>query len=189
MAMHHRHTQADRNAFERDYLRTRMPHIWQDATGDLTCYHCHVRYTAHRAAGQRCPKRHKPNRWRVHLRRAWTRENATRRIAPKMDGPGILAQLQTIEQGIHRPSTLHDDRWWKYNREARRYRRLMSAWWALPSAETSRALCGHRDEGRAPSTGWMTTGRNRLIKQARETGQRTFVVKGCTYTLFDGAFV
>lgn len=187
----HRHTQAEYHTFKAKYLRERMPHRWADPTSiRTTCTTCGAKYTAVRAAGQRCPKRRRPNRYRIHLQRAWLAWRAERPKAPTMDGKGILAQLETIEEETKRAAwqTPHDDRWWKYSREARRYRRLMCAWWALPASETSRALDGRQTSGGGDGLGWITAGRNRLLKQARASGQRVLTIKGCTYTFNDQVF-
>lgn len=179
-----RHTTAERTQWEKDWLRQRMPHIWADPTSTrTTCTICHAKYTLTRAAGQRCPKRRKPNRWRMHLQRAWVDWHAEKPKAPTMDGKGILAQLRELEAETRRSTA--DDRWWKYSREARRYRRLMSAWWMLPASQTTLALADETrgKGGDADRSGWITAGRNRLVKRARENQQLILQVKGCTYTL------
>lgn len=172
---------AERAQWEKRYLRERMQHHWAPAADPTACTCCGLKYTLHRS-DQACPQRRRPNRYRIHMARAWCRAKAEIPQRPAMDGPGILAQLRAIEAEIKH--TTGDDRWWKYSREARRYRRLLAAWWQLPARETTAALGPELRAATEPSrTGWITAGRNKLLKRAASTGQLSFSVEGCHYTI------
>lgn len=79
--------------------------------------------------------------------------------------------------------------WWKYSRDARRYRAYLRLWWTLPASETSYALRGLSNGYSSRWEGLFTRGRNKLIAKVRET-QRHELREGETiYTFYPDARV
>lgn len=189
-----RWTKADTDKHQRDYLRERMPHRW-GTEAPTVCTRCGRKYSRHTGA-ERCKQRRKPNRWRVHWRRALTRDQV-RRSDPAGEAPTTgRAILRAIERCEHAAKGLSDERagrylrfedeqaWWKFSRPARRYRRLLALWWRLPAAETTRALAGTSGGHPDRWAGGFTRGRRKLVEQVRKTQARTVQHGPTTYTFY-----
>lgn len=192
--MSQRATKAEQDEHRRQWLAERIGHSWAvegKFTEDKRCTHCQRKYG--KAAGLLCPKRKKPNRWRLHWSRAWRGRDRTFEKSEWTSGTWILKQIRVCEQCIknrqvdltwNRPSiNAYDDRHWKYLRLFRYHRRLMRTWWALPASETSRALSGAADGFGRVNDGWITRGKNRLLAEARRQGTLHLVIGETHYHL------
>jgi hypothetical protein len=181
------------STFKAQWLRERMGHVWTN-TSPTVCMHCGAKYSA-RTGPQVCRKRRKPNRWKVHAHRAYIRAQCGQKPV-KRDGTFILTQIQDLERnakqqlydsrGTARGAYVRiedEQRWWKYSRDARRYRKLLSAYWALPTHELPPATGG----ASWPSSAWLTRGRRQLLKEAKQKQVRTLHKDGCVYTFYPHA--
>jgi hypothetical protein len=113
----------------------------------------------------------------------------------KRDGAWILNELRELERwakdlrydssGHRRPVYRTDEgQWWKFSRDARRYRKLLAEWWALPNNQV-RAMPTPATPDRWSGT-W-TRKRNELIKRAKTEQRREYRDGECTYTLYPNA--
>jgi hypothetical protein len=175
-------TQREQAAFEAKWLVQRMPHAWSE-DAPTRCTRCGAKFSP-TSQGRRCPKRRKPNRWRVHLRRALHIAMYTPDHRPKDLGTAAywLRELSYIRGEIKRVPELQPDhprfgQYWKYHRLARRHRRALRELWRLP-------VVGLADEG-IPADRWagsLTAARNKLLREARATQARRITRGGCVYT-------
>lgn len=219
----YRMTRSERQKWEQDWLRERMKHEWIDdgAKGVTICKHCGCRWTKARAEGASrkgyrrkrggytwstsiaapaCPKRRKPNRWRLHWRRELMRLQCAK-DDPTMTAKRILMMLRDCEEYAKKKiwdlhgrqyvsRDLTDQQYWAYAPVARIHRNLMKRWWTMPSIDVWTALDRVSSERRgARGSSWWTRGRNKIIKRALATGERTWTEGGTTYRLLEDAQV
>lgn len=181
-------TKADQAKFLRQYLDARMTCSWSH-TLPVKCTRCGRKYPDRAKREGRCKARRKPNRWRQHYRHALTIEQYPReRIV--FDATYLLRLMRELEREIKRLGLESlDTRAWKYHPKVALHRRLVRRWWTMPAAETSAALYGkHPVFGCGESDGgWMTRGRNKLIKRVLAEKSRVIQDSGCTYTFYPNA--
>lgn len=191
-------TKAEHETFKRRYLAERIPHVW-GTEAPTRCTYCNRKFGP--KAGDVCPARRKPGRWKMHCSRAWMHAQYPTEIPKVRTATWIRQQMAEIEQraryrtldgpkrGKYRMTYTcpSEEAWWKFSREARRYRRLLSQWWALPASETTRALAGEGSGWPDRWGGVLTRGRNKLIKQVRETQHRTVRDGETVYTFYADA--
>jgi hypothetical protein len=171
---------AERDAFEQRWLLQRMAHTWSTDDAPCRCTGCGAKYGPGNAV-RRCKARKKPNRWRMHLRRAMN--HARYPAAPPIvrNAEWIKTQLANIEHEVKWTKGTDHPSFWKYHRLARRYRRLMRDWWQLPSAEVQK-LIFRESFDRDAYAGTFTRKRNQLLATVAKTQRRTIQDEGCTYT-------
>lgn len=174
-----RRTSKEIQLFQRRWLFERMPHDWDDAA-PTRCRRCGVKFGP-QAAKRICPKRRKPNRWRMHCQRAMY---TLRQQRPQdLHTPAWwLRELSAIRGEVKRIPELQPDHprygaFWQYHKLARRYRRALREIWRVPGPLAT-------SDDLPPDTfgGAVTRRRNALLREARETQRAVIRVKGCTYT-------
>ena len=176
-------TKVEREKFERQWLRERMPHTWSTAA-PTRCTRCGVKFSATSSA-RPCKKRRRPNRAGMHLRRALQRA-MYERTDPKPAGLGTavywIEQLREIARDARRVPELQPTHprylvYWQCHRLARRHRRALRELWKLPKSVPISA-----DTPPDPWTGQLTRQRNRLLQEVQQTQVRTIQRGACTYT-------
>lgn len=182
-----RGTKAEIDAFTRRWLLERQAHTWGEEV-PTRCTRCGVKYSR-QATARVCKARRRPNRWRVHLRRAWHRAQCPPEGRPKdLHTPAWWGrELAAIRAEVRRVPELQPDHprygaFWQYHRLARRYRRALRELWKLPSPP-------NLSDGSPPDrwSGTITRQRNELLKEARRTQARVIVRKGCKYVFYADA--
>ena len=189
-----RWTKREEDNFKKRWLRERMPHQWS-TDAPTRCIRCGVKFSAKSGVLQHaraCPKRRRPNRWRMHLDRALMAAKYNPEGCPAHLGtPGTaqyyLQQLAEVRHAIKRipelqPDHSRFDQYWKYHRLARRHRRALRELWNLP-AQPPIPDTNPPDKW----AGQITRQRNELLKEARRTQARQIRRAGCTYTFAAGA--
>ena len=177
-----RWTQVEVNDFTRDWLAERIGHVF--APGANRCTHCGRKFG--RNAGVLCPKRRKPNRWKLRLRRALRQAKGPEQLPVTRDPAWVLVQLAEIASEVKwlRPAVLDHPGFWKYHRLARRHRALLRLWWTFPTVPLpvdDSPLSG------GASMGALTARRNRLLAKVLATGAPVQQDQGCTYTFYPHA--
>lgn len=149
---------------EQQYLKSRLGCQWEALKpGGVmrTCKHCGRRSKGwsavpawrrrdvRRAEELLCPKRKKPHRWRLAYRRWVVRQQAELNPRRPWDAAGLMTEILACEAAAARlPQTMEN---WAGHPIARRYRRLVRRWWALPVVPMEVAQ-------RSPSWGHTLTG-------------------------------
>jgi len=198
---------SDRQEFVQAWLAERMGHSWTGRAGGTftdgnRCMFCGRKFG--KAAGRFCPSRKKPNRWKLHSRRAlMTAQNPTE--IPTLDAKWIREQLADCERemkpykGMYTIRCRHgkhdvwaqaadfDGRLWKYAPVACRYRKLMRQWWVLPRIPADLIEDDSRANGSFEAS--MTRGRKALLRQAREQGTLNLSIGQTHYRLVAEAVI
>jgi len=179
-------TRAECREFETSWLVDRIGHEF--AGSPSRGKHCERKYG--RNAGRLCPKRRKPGRWRLHCRRALLAAQYPHEI-PKRDAAWLLTEIREIERqskylrySDKRHATMpSEEAYWKFSRDARRYRRYLAQWWTLSAV--SRVVENERTPDR-----WgpiFTRGRNKLIKRVQAEQVNEIRDGGTVYTFYPDA--
>lgn len=131
------------------YLEARMAHEWEPAgRAYRRCTRCGKRQKVGarcRRYGQRtgnpkdylCPKRNRPNRWRLHFRRELTRVERSRQKIDPMD-VRLMKELWILEAAAKQLP--QDVRTWAGHPVARRHRRIVRRLWTMPLSTEAAAL-------------------------------------------------
>ncbi len=179
-----RQTKRERDQFEARWLRERMPHRWSDAAPTI-CVTCGAKYTAAQV-GKRCPKRRRPNRWRMHCNRAQYNLRESK-PADLYTAAWWLREITEVRREVKRIPELQPDHprygsFWTYHKLARRYRKALRELWR----STSQAPIPDDSPNRGID-GAMTAARNKLLRQAKRDQSRVIQVQGCKYIIYADA--
>ena len=142
---HRRPTKAERARAEREYLRERMPCVYVDQPlvgrqrkPRQACRWCgrpkvEARWPVHR---QPCPRRRRPNRWRIHFSREQAAaRNAEERLRERREPLDVrmMRELRKLEdEAKWLQADPMDCRLWAFHPVPRRYRRLVKRLWTMP---------------------------------------------------------
>jgi len=138
-------TKAELADSQRAYLEPRCGHTWKfDDKGVVRCADCGRKQGKN--APWRCPKKQKPNRWRMHWQRgsyappaqncehcrtfAGTPRQLDGHMRTEHAAFWIAARLAELEREAKHVSR-QDVRSWQYHPVAVEYRKLLREWWAL----------------------------------------------------------